>query len=134
MRRTPTPINAGDQGVSGTGVPIPLPAKLKQQMPSISRGSWSASALALVSADWLRPDANAYVPTSSSRLLEDGLPMFAVLTVMVIVHGVATDGVTGQLTPPVALPDAGNPTSGYCVTCGSHADTEQRSTLDAGPA
>ena len=39
MKRTPTPINAAVHGVSGTGVPNPLPAKLKQQMPSIWRGS-----------------------------------------------------------------------------------------------
>src|SRR6266550_195266 len=109
------------------------PLKLKQHTPSISRGTVSLCAVTLVSAPSCSEAASEYAPTDSRRLGLVGLPTSATLTAIVKVQG----PVAGQLIEP----DSGLPVnvgpapgSGYVITCGKHADTEQRSIVCMAPA
>src|SRR5438445_11973065 len=64
-----------------------------------------------------------------------GAPTSASLTVMVSVHGLLAEGVGGQLTLPVSactsdwLVFCCSAGSGYAMTCGKQAETEQRTML-----
>src|SRR5947209_6141356 len=120
--------------LAGRGPPVAVPLKLKQHDPSTSSGTLSASAWALVVVPCWCDDANAYAPTSSSTLDREGPPTSAAFTRIVSVHGEPADGVRGQLSEPLSALPPVDPGSGYVSTCGSHADTEQRSTLCVLPA
>ena len=79
-------------------------------------------------------EPRAYPPTSCSKLVALKEPTSATFTRTLIKHGFVPGGVAGHVSEPVSAWPPLNPGSGYVITCGKHADTEQRSTLCAFPA
>ena len=97
----------------------------------------SASAWAFVVTFCGCEAANAYEPTSSSRLFALGFPTSATLTCTVMTHGFDAEGEGGHTTVPVSgeplTVGGGAFGSLYVRTCGKQALTEHRSTLWAVP-